>query len=574
VIPRGAGRTHRRRPHIMLLRPLLICLLVLVSAGASLGAQGENGAVAAEHVLASRVGVDVLAKGGNAVDAAVAASFATCVVNPSSCGIGGGGFMVIFLAADKRAIALDYRETAPAAATRDMFVRDGNAVSELSRRGGLAVGVPGEVRGLTTALAKFGTLSLAEALAPAIHLAKAGFPAGSHLADVVAANQAEIAAQPLLARNLLRGDGSPKREGDEVTFPELGRTLEAIAAAGPAAFYAGAVAQKIVDSVRAAGGSITLEDLASYEPRLLEPASIDFAGYRLITMPPPSSAGVALEVVGMIAEDDLAKLGRDSVEYTHLLAEALKHGFADRARHYGDPLDTPSPLAELLAPANLRSLRARIKPTEVLAHDAYGSDRGSRVSQPDDHGTSHISVMDRHGNAVACTTTINTAFGSMVVAGDTGIILNNEMDDFSAQPGVPNVYGLIGAEANAIAPGKRPLSSMSPTIAIRDGAAVLAVGASGGPLIITSTLQTLLNALVFGLDTEQAVAAPRIHHQWTPAVLAVEAGIDKQLQRALRQRGHTVKEVRTMAAVQLVQRTAQGFFGASDPRKGGQAAAW
>ena len=574
MIHRGAGR-RSLRPHIAMFGSILVALFLLLVGPLPAGAAaGENGVVAADHVLASRAGLSILQKGGNAVDAAVATSFAVCVVNPSSCGIGGGGFMVVHLAAEKRLVALDYRETAPAAATEDMFVRDGAAVPEWSRRSGRAVGVPGEVRGLATILSKFGTISLAEALAPAIRLAKSGFPAGAHLAGLIAANRDAIAERPLLARNFLRQDGTPHREGDKITLPELAATLEKIAAGGPAAFYEGDVAAAIVASVAAADGILTTADLAAYEPKWREPVSLEFAGHRIVTMPPPSSAGVALEVAGILANDDLRSLGADSAAYAHLLAEALKHGFADRARLYGDPLDAATPLAQLLSSANLRALRSRIDPDATLPPAAYGSQPGVVAAPTEDRGTSHLSVMDRSGNAVACTTTINTAFGSMLVAGDTGIILNNEMDDFSAQPGVPNVYGLIGAEANAIAPGKRPLSSMSPTIVMRGDTAVAALGASGGPLIITATLQTLLNVVVFGMDAAAAVAAPRLHHQWMPPFLAVEPGIEPAVRRRLEKIGHDVKEFGSMAAVQLVRRRDGGFEGASDPRKGGEAAAW
>lgn len=572
--PGGSGARRRRAPAAALARLLLALCLLLPAARPAAAASGSNGVVAAEHVLASRAGLAILQKGGNAVDAAVATAFAVCVVNPSSCGIGGGGFMVVHLAAEKRTVTLDYRETAPAAASAGMFVRDGEADPELSRRSGLAVGVPGEVRGLATMLARHGTIPLAEALAPAIRLARGGFPAGRHLAATIAENRDAIAARPLLARNFLRQDGSAKQEGDKITLPELAATLEKIAVAGPDAFYKGEVAAAIVAAAGAAGGVLTEADLAGFEPVWRDPVALDFAGHRVVTMAPPSSAGVALEVLGMLAGDDLRALGHDSLAYTHLLAEAMKHGFADRARLYGDPLGGATPLPQLLAPDNLRTLRRRIDPAGVLASDRYGSQPGSVAEQKDDHGTSHLSVMDRHGNAVACTTTINTAFGAMLVAGDTGVILNNEMDDFSAQPGAPNVYGLVGAEANAIAPGKRPLSSMSPTIVLRDGEAVAALGGSGGPLILSATLQTLLNTVVFGMDAEAAVAAPRIHHQWLPPVLLVEPGISSRLQRRLVKRGHLVREFGASAAVQLTRRTADGFAGASDPRKGGEAAAW
>lgn len=558
-------------------RSLLLALaLTLAGAAEAAAAQGENGAVASEHILASRAGVAILERGGNAIDAAVATAFAVCVVNPMSCGIGGGGFMVVYLAESKRALALDYRETAPAAATRDMFLRDGAVVPELSLRGGLAVAVPGEVRGMAEVLTQHGTLSLAQTLAPAIRLAKGGFPVGAHLAATIAEHRDALAAVPVLARNLLRQDGSPKREGDKTSFPELGRTLERIAAEGPAAFYEGEIANAIVTSVRAAGGVLTAEDLAGYRPQWRDALSFEFDGTTIFTMPPPSSAAVALQTLGTLQGDNLRGLGHDSAEYAHLLVEAMKHGFADRARVFGDPSGADVPIEQLLSRSTLDAVRAKIAADAVQPHDTYGAlaERAAPGAVPNDGGTSHISVIDRHGNAVACTTTINTPFGALLVAGETGIVLNNEMDDFSAQPGVPNIYGLVGAEANAIAPGRRPLSSMAPMIAVRGGSAELAVGGSGGPRILSATLQVVLNALIFDMSAANAVRAARLHHQWMPDALAHEPGISGKIRRGLKRRGHQLRETERLGAVQLVRRTAHGFDAESDPRKGGEAAAW
>ena len=538
-------------------------------------ASGTHGMVAAEHLLASQAGVEMLQRGGNAVDAAVATAFALGVVSPSSCGIGGGGFMLIHLARQRRVVALDYREAAPAAATRDMFVRDGRVVPELSRRGGLAVAVPGEVAGLATVLQRYGLLPLATVLQPAIRLARDGFALGQHLADEIADMRDALRANPLLARNFLHPDGSPRGVGEIVHVPELADTLTRIAEQGPAAFYAGEVAAQIVDAVNASGGVLTRADLARYRPRWRRPLRMQYRDSTIFSMPPPSSGGgVLLEILGIIAHDDLRALGAESPTYLHLLAEAMQHAFADRAEFYGDPDQVDVPMARLLAPANTTALRHRIRAAGLLEHAAYGSAVHADGPLPRDAGTSHLSVMDAQGNAVACTTTVNTAFGSLVVAGDSGIILNNEMDDFSAQPGVPNVYGLIGTEANAVAPGKRPLSSMTPTIALRGGRAVLAVGGSGGPLIISATLQVLLNVLDFDVAVTPAVAAPRIHDQWVPSVLAVERSIPPLVRAALARYGYAVKEVQAMGAVQAVGAAAGAFEGAADPRKGGEAAGW
>jgi gamma-glutamyltranspeptidase/glutathione hydrolase len=564
--PRAAGQhvSTSARPHLFL-------LLILLTAARAGAASGSHGMVAAEHRLASAAGVEILKRGGNAVDAAVATSLAVGVVNPTSCGIGGGGFMLIYTAAQRRVAALDYRESAPAAATRDMFVRDGKAVAELSLHGGLAVATPGEIAGLFAALQRYGTKSFAEVAAPAIALARDGFAVEAHLANSIARGVELIKARPPLAALLLRADGTPLQAGDTLRQPQLAATLEAIAAAGPRGFYDGAIAAAIADSVQAAGGVLTARDLAAYRVIWRQPITAPFDGYRIYGMPPPSSGGgVIVTVLNQIAGDDLAGLELNSATYLHLLTEALQFGFADRAEYYGDPAFTSVPLQRLLAPARGRVLREHIYAPTTFSPSYYGKrDVGS------DAGTSHLSVVDGDGNAVACTTSINTSFGSMVVAGDTGIILNDTMDDFSAQPGVPNTFGLIGSEANAVAPGKRPLSSMSPTIVTRDGAVAAVAGGSGGPFIITGTLQVLLNALAFGLDADAAVAAPRLHNQWMPPVLMLEPGIQSGERTALNRLGHRTMDAPAFAGVGLILRAPDGTLdGASDPRKGGQAIGW
>jgi gamma-glutamyltranspeptidase / glutathione hydrolase len=558
------------------IRDILLFLLAgLLFADPAHGAWGAHGMVASEHVLASQAGIEMLKRGGNAVDAAAATAFAVGVVNPSSCGIGGGGFMLIYLAREHRAMALDYREVAPAAASRDMFVRDGRAVPELSLHGGLAVAVPGEVAGLATVLRRHGRLPLATVLEPAIRYARDGFPVGTHLAAEIAQTRTALRAQPLLAQNFLHADGSPLTAGETARQPELAQTLERIATEGPQTFYGGTMAEAIGRSVQAAGGVLTTDDLARYTPVWRRPLRGRHHGAEIFTMPPPSSGGgVLLQILDVLQRDDLAGLGLNGPTYVHLLAEAMQHAFADRAAYYGDSDFVDVPLPRLLSPANTAALRARIGATKTLAHDAYGSAPVHGMTGVSDRGTSHLSVMDSDGDAVACTTTVNTAFGSMVVAGDTGIILNNEMDDFSVQPGVPNVYGLIGSAANAVAPRKRPLSSMTPTIVTRAGTPVLALGGSGGPLIISSTLQVLLNVLDFDLDASAAVAAPRIHDQWVPPVLAVEPGIPALTRTALERYGYSVKELPAMAAIQVVRRHVDVFEGAADPRKGGEAVGW
>jgi gamma-glutamyltranspeptidase/glutathione hydrolase len=547
---------------------LVAAMLMLVSALPARAASGWRGVVAAEHRLASAAGIAILRQGGNAVDAAVATALAVCVVNPTSCGIGGGGFMVIFERRRGRVFALDYREAAPAAATRDLFVRDGAAVPALSVRGGLAVAVPGEIAGLDAALRRFGTLPFAVVAAPAIAYARDGFPIGAHLAESIAAEHERLRARPPLAALLLRPDGAPRQAGDTLRQPALAATLERIAREGPAAFYTGPVADAIVASAGESGGILSRLDLAAYRPVWRTPLRGRFRGYDVYGMPPPSSGGgVLIEALNLLHADDLRALEHNSATYLHLLAEAMQLGFADRATFYGDPDHVRVPLADLLALPRATSRRRRLSAATTFSPAFYGAAAGR-----DDAGTSHLSVIDAAGNAVACTTSINTAFGSMVLAGDTGIILNNTMDDFSARPGVPHAYGLVGSHANAIAPRKRPLSSMTPTIVLRDGEVVAVAGGSGGPLIISATLQVLLNALGFDQDAATAVAAPRIHHQWLPPVLLVQPGIPPAVRHALGRAGHRIVEMPRGAAVQLARRAADGRLdGAADPRKGGEA---
>lgn len=545
-------------------------VLVLATAAAAGASAARHGMVAAEHRLASEAGVAVLKRGGNAVDAAVAAALAVCVLNPPSCGIGGGGFLLVYERKTGTVHALDFRETAPAGATADLFLRDGRPAPERSRQGGLAVAVPGEVAGLAAAWRRFGRLPWQAVCEAAVRYARDGFPAGEHTARAIAAEAERIRREPALASVLLRPDGTPPAAGDTLRSPDLARTLERIAAEGPAAFYGGPVARSIAESVAAAGGILTTADLAGYRPVWRTPLRGSFRGFDVYGMPPPSSGGgVILEILGIVGRDDLRRLGHGSGAYLHLLAEALQFGFADRAAHYGDPDFVDVPVGRLLSPHRLRDLRNRISHGRSHSPDFYG-----RMSTADDRGTAHLSVVDGEGNAAACTTSINGAFGSFVVARGTGIILNNTMDDFSPQPGVANAYGLVGSLANAIAPRKRPLSSMAPTIVLRDGRPAAVAGGSGGPFILSATAQVLLNTLVFAQDARTAVGAPRLHHQWQPPVLSVEPGLDGR-RAELERLGHRTAPAAALGAVGLVRQAGSGRLdGAADPRKGGEAAGW
>jgi len=531
----------------------------------------KTGVVVADHGLASRAGVEIMRMGGNAVDSAVAAALAVGVVNPSSCGIGGGGFMIIFDRDAGEVHALDYRESAPRAAHRDLFVREGEVVAGLSTVGGLAVATPGELAGIAAALQRFGTMSLEAVAAPAVRLARQGFAVEAHLASAIERRLEVIRAHDELARIFLHADGTPLRRGEILRQPDLARTLQEASRDGGESFYRGRVGQAIVDAVSASGGVMSTRDLAEYRPRWRRPVHAGFRGKEVFSMPPPSSGGgVLIEILNTVAGDDLAALGHNSPTYMHLMAEAMKFAFADRAAWYGDPDYVSVPLERLISRAAGR--RKRRSSSAVRTHDTefYG-----RVFAGDDAGTSHLSVVDPAGNAVALTTSVNTGFGSKVVVPGTGIILNNTMDDFSARPGEPNTYGLVGSEANSIEPGKRPLSSMTPTIVLENGRVVAVAGASGGPLIITSTLQALLNVIVFDFDAAAAVAAPRLHHQWVPPVLMLENGIRSIDDFPLVRLGHRLFRSNRSGAVQLIRRTREGWLeGAADPRKGGRAAGW
>lgn len=563
------------RPLSDLLRAMAPWVAAAVAqAGAANAASvtGDSGAVAAEHRLASQAGIEILRSGGNAVDAAAAALLAGGVVNPSSSGLGGGGFMLVYIAKSGTLHAIDFRETAPAGATPDMFLRDGQVEEGASKRGGLAVAVPAEPRGLAHALARYGTMGFAEVAAPAIRLARDGFEVETHLADSLAKNQADLSADVALATELLRPDGSPYRAGERLHRPALAETLERLAREGPDAFYRGELADRIVTAVRSAGGILTAADLATYSVIERTPVITRYRGLRVAGMPPPSSGGGVIATALRILEAyRLSDLGDDSPTYEHLLAETLKAGFADRAREYGDPDFGHVPLTRLIAPERAAEIRSRFRATQPVPVAAYGPGVPAR-----DAGTAHVSVVDAAGNAVACTSSINTSFGAKI--GVAGIVLNNTMDDFSLQPGVPNTFGLIGNEMNAVGPRKRPLSSMSPTIVLAEHGARLAVGASGGPFIISATLQTLLDVVDFKRDVGTAVAAARVHHQWLPDVLLVEDRMPALTRLSLARRGHTVREIGAIAAVQAVERV-EGRGGArlsaaSDERKGGVAAAY
>jgi gamma-glutamyltranspeptidase/glutathione hydrolase len=535
--------------------------LVFLTATAARAAAGDA-VVAAESPLAADAGAAILAEGGSAVDAAIATSLAVCVVNPSSCGIGGGGFLVLWDAARQRATVLDYREVAPAATRESLYESDGVYDPAKSRRGPLAIGVPGEIAGLAAAHVRFGRLAWPRLVAPAARLAREGFPIGPHLAKQIAREADAIARDPELAAVLLDETGRPRAAGTTLRAPALAATLDAVAAGGPAAFYGGRVARAIADEVQARGGVMTMRDLERYRPIWREPLAVAYRDATVYTMPPPSGGGPALVLaLRTLSRYDVAALGPDTPTRWQLFAEILQHAFAERARSAGDPA-----FGAAAKPPSSAIPAARLSASRTHPPEYYGK----AGAGPADSGTSHVSVISADASAVACTTTINTSFGALVGVPGTGILLNNEIDDFSFD--APNVYGIPPGAANRVAPGKRPASSMTPTVAVRDGRAVAAVGASGGPLIVSATLEVLSNVLDFGMSPEAAVAAPRVHHQWRPHVLLVEPGVRPIDRAALARLGHELREIPGVAAVSLATAADGGIAaGAGDARKGGGA---
>jgi gamma-glutamyltranspeptidase / glutathione hydrolase len=541
--------------------------------------RAAHAAVASDHASASAAGVELLRAGGNAADAACATALALGVVNPHASGIGGGGFAIVYLAKEKKTHVLDFREQAPAAIRSDLYFENGKPVRERTQRGGLAVGVPGEVRGLSELVRRFGRRPFAACVRPAEKLAQ-GFPASSRLARVLADPQNQTPENLAFVRQVFRF-AEPLRAGDIVRRPAIGQTLRTLRLSGPEAFYRGPIAREIVAAVTAAGGVLSAADLEKYAVVERQPITTGYRGFQVLSMPPPSSGGIVVsEALGILSQrvPDPVAAGRGSSAYLHLLAEALKHGFADRARLMGDADFVDIPLSRLLDPEYHRTLAARIDAEKVLPSDRYGLG-ASAGPPPKPGGTAHLSVIDAEGNAVALTTTVNLWFGARLLAGRTGIVLNNEMDDFSISPETPNAFGLVGSAQNAIAPGKRPLSSMSPTIVLKDGAVKLVVGGAGGPTIISGTLQVLLNVLDQGLDAQAASAAPRIHHQWKPEVLVAESDIPRDVVQGLERRGHKVSPPPAAARdglgfVNVIVRTEQGLEAAAEFRSGGAPAGY
>ncbi|MBW8726107.1 MAG: gamma-glutamyltransferase [Inquilinus limosus] len=539
--------------HAMASLALAACALGPMTARAASppAVEAPDGMVVSSQHLASDAGAEILRAGGNAVDAAVATGFAQAVTNPCCANIGGGGFMVIHLARENRDTFINFRETAPAAATKTMYLdAAGNPVKGASLYGYLAVGVPGSVLGLDTALAKYGSMSREQVMAPAIRLAREGFILTRGDTDILDAGAKLLKQDPVAAKIFFRPDGSAFKPGDRLVQADLADTLEAIAKGGPDAFYKGAVAQKVAAAMKAGGGVMTAEDFAAYTVTETAPVTCSYRGYVFVSSPPPSSGGTTMcEILNILEGYDLKALGWHSAAGVHLMVEAMRHAYMDRNTYLGDPAFVNNPLDRLLSKDYAAQIRTKILPDKATP---------SKEVQPgvpphEKTETTHYSVVDKDGNAVSVTYTINGLFGAGVIAPGTGFLLNDEMDDFTVKPGVPNLFGLVQGEANAVAPGKRPLSSMAPTLVTKDGQIVLVLGSPGGARIITITLQAALNMIDFGMTPQEAVDAPRIHHQWLPdEVYAEPYALSPDTVKLLEQMGHKVTVQSPWGAAELI----------------------
>ena len=529
----------------------------------------RGGMVVTASPPATAVGAEILKRGGNAVDAAVAVGFALAVTYPQAGNLGGGGFMLLRLDSGESHF-IDFRETAPLGASRDMYLDSlGAVIDGLSTLGAMAVGVPGTVAGLHKAHELYGSLPWRDLVEPAISLARDGFPVSEKLASSLRDLQPFKNRFPGLLQ-YMKTDGSPLAPGDTLRQMTLARTLQRIAAEGPEAFYRGTIAESIVEEMQMSGGVISKQDLAGYEARLREPLKGSYRGYEILSAPPPSSGGtVLLEVLNILEGYDLRGMGFMSDQTIHYMVEAERRGYADRARYLGDPAYTENPLSRLVSKKYAGDLRKSITPRATPSSDLSARPGTSREKEE----TTHYSIVDRDGAAVAVTYTLNDSFGSKLVVRGAGFLLNNEMDDFSIKPGHPNLYGLVGSEANAIEPGKRMLSSMAPTIVLRDGKTFLVLGTPGGATIITTIAQILIDMLDFDMNLEAAVSAPRFHHQWLPDCISVENGaFGTYLRGSLVEKGHRIEDrTAPIGDAQAIEVRGPAACGMSDPRGGGAA---
>ena len=529
----------------------------------------RQGMVVGPERLASEVGLQILQQGGNAVDAAVATGFALAVTYPRAGNLGGGGFMLIHLAEGNRQTFIDYRETAPAAANRELFLDENGAIDgQRTYFSHQSAGVPGTVAGLLYAQDKYGSMSRAKVLAPAIALAEKGFPVSFSLNYEIDARGQRLRQNPEALRLFFKADGSVYDIGEIWRQPDLAGTLRRIARNGREGFYEGEVAKHIVAEMAAGGGLITARDLAQYRAVEREPVRGAFGDYEVVSAPPPSSGGIhILQILNILEGYDLAEMGHNSAAYLHHLTEAMKFAFADRSEYLGDPDFIDVPVQQLIDKRYAARLRQQIRPDEAIPSAAIAPGRELHHESTD---TTHYSVADRHGNVVSNTYTLNFSFGSGIAVPGTGMLLNNEMGDFAANPGHPDMFGLVQGERNSVAGGKRPLSSMSPTIVLRDGRPWLATGSPGGSRIITTVAQTLLNAMVFDMNVATAGISARVHHQWLPDNLLVEQGISPDTIRLLRGMGHELEvSNRTIGRTQSIMLQNGWLYGATDTRRPG-----
>ena len=563
-----------RLRHTLLLSSLLLTLQTPSQAASVAPVAAENGMVVSAQHLATQVGVDVLKAGGNAVDAAVAVAYVLAVVYPAAGNLGGGGFMTVQLA-DGRKTFIDFREKAPLGATANMYLdKDGNVIKGLSTYGHLAVGVPGTVSGMEYVRAKYGTLQRQALLAPAIRLAEKGFALDQGDVDMFHTATAEFRKDPASAAIFLN-QGQPFEAGDRLVQHDLARTLKAISDHGTDGFYKGPVGAAIVRSSQSGGGLITQADLDQYSPREMAPIECDYRGYHVVSAPPPSSGGVVIcEMLNILEGYPLKDLGFHSAQAVHYQIEAMRHAYVDRNSYLGDPDFVKNPIARLTDKAYAAQIRAVIDPNKA----GVSQEIKPGVEPHEGSNTTHYSIADRWGNAVSVTYTLNDWFGARVTAAGTGVVLNDEMDDFTAKIGVPNLYGLVQGEANAIAPGKRPLSSMSPTIVSKDGKPVMVVGTPGGSRIITAVLLTIINAIDYDMNVQEAVDAPRFHQQWLPDVTNMERfAISPDTRKLLEAAGHKLgapQPANHVAAILIGAPSLNGkpvgknrFYGANDPRR-------
>ncbi|KMQ74097.1 gamma-glutamyltransferase [Marinobacter subterrani] len=527
----------------------------------------QQGMVATSHTLATEVALEVFRNGGNAVDAAVTAGFALAVTQPRSGNIGGGGFMLIARGDGSEPEAIDYREKAPAAATATMFQDEaGNVVKDRSRFTHLAAGVPGTVAGLALALERHGTISLDQALAPAIKLAREGFIVPRRFTEGLEQARDRLGRWPASLKTFYKEDGSAWQPGERFRQPELAATLQRIADNGVSGFYQGKTAELIAGEMARHDGLITLEDLKNYQPVVRTPVHGTYRGYDIYSMSPPSSGGTHIvQILNILEGFPMAEFGHNSAAAIHHMAEAMKLAYADRSKYLGDTDYVEVPLQGLTSKGYAEELRKSIDPQKARPASDINPGQPAPWESPE---TTHFSVVDKWGNAVSNTYTINFSYGSGITVEGAGFLLNNEMDDFSAKPGVPNAYGLIGGEANKVEPGKRMLSSMSPTIVKKNGKNVLVTGSPGGSRIITTTLQVIMNVIDHGMNIQTAVSVPRIHHQWLPDEIRIEQGISPDTIRLLEQQGHKVVRNSAMGAIQSIMIGEDGtLYGGADPRR-------